>query len=50
MGFRYFGAYETGVCFALLVVNSISAWLDRTELRLYQLLHHKKNTGKEAAR
>lgn len=50
MGFRYFGAYETGVCFALLAVNSISAWLDRTELGLYHLLHHKKAPGKEAAR
>ncbi|MFR9067680.1 MAG: RnfABCDGE type electron transport complex subunit D [Faecalibacterium prausnitzii] len=25
MGFRYFGVYETGVCFALLAVNSVSA-------------------------
>lgn len=38
MGMRYFGVYETGVCFALLIVNSIAGWLDRTELRLYQLL------------
>ena len=37
MGFRYFGVYETGVCFALLVVNSVSGWLDRTEVRLYEL-------------
>ena len=33
MGFRYFGVYETGVCFAILAVNSISGWLDRTEVR-----------------
>ncbi len=33
MGFRYYGVYETGVCFALLVVNSVSAWIDRTEAR-----------------
>ncbi len=39
MGFRYFGVYETGVCFALLAVNSIFGWLDRTEVRLYRLLH-----------
>ena len=26
MGFRYYGVYETGVCFALLTVNSISGW------------------------
>ena len=48
MGFRYFGVYETGVCFALLAVNSISGWLDRTEVHLYELLHSswKKQTGK----
>ena len=49
MGFRYYGVYETGVCFALLVVNSISAWIDRTETRLYRALHHLPGTGKEAA-
>lgn len=38
MGFRYFGVYETGVCFAILAVNSISGWLDRTEVRLYELI------------
>ena len=48
MGFRYFGVYETGVCFAILAVNSISGWLDRTEVHLYELLHSswKKQTGK----
>ena len=25
MGFRYYGVYETGVCFALLAVNSVDA-------------------------
>ncbi len=29
MMFRYYGSYETGVCFALLAVNSVSGWLDR---------------------
>ena len=43
MGFRYFGVYDTGVCFALLVVNSISGWLDRTETRLYRLLNRKED-------
>lgn len=39
MGFRYYGVYDgTGVCFALLVVNSISGWLDRMEIQLYGLL------------
>ena len=41
MGFRYFGVYETGVCFALLIVNSVSGWMDRTESRLYQLLNRR---------
>ena len=49
MGFRYYGVYETGVCFALLVVNSISGWMDRTETHLYGLLHHLPRAGKEAA-
>ena len=49
MGFRYFGVYETGVCFALLAVNSISGWMDRTEARLYALLRRKGGAGKEGA-
>ena len=48
MGFRYYGVYETGVCFALLTVNSISGWMDRTESRLYQLMH-RPAAGKEDA-
>lgn len=48
VGFRYFGVYETGVCFAVLAVNSVSAWLDRTETALYHLIHDKKDV-KEAA-
>ena len=51
MGFRYFGVYETGVCFAILAVNSISGWLDRTEVRLHELMKSgrrfkAKKTGK----
>ena len=50
MGFRYYGVYATGVCFALLAVNSVSAWIDRTEEKLYRLLHHlPPKAGKEAA-
>ena len=49
MGFRYFGVYETGVCFALLVVNSISAWIDRTETRLYRMMGRLPAEEKEAA-
>ena len=48
MGFRYFGVYDTGVCFALLTVNSISGWMARTESRLYQLMH-RPAAGKEGA-
>lgn len=29
MMFRYYGSYETGVCFALLAVNALSGWLDK---------------------
>ena len=51
MGFRYFGVYETGVCFAILAVNSVSGWLDRTEVRLHELIKSgryfkEKKTGK----
>ncbi len=53
MGFRYYGAYDTGVCFALLVVNSISGWIDRTETSLYHLSHPQQKSdakpGREAA-
>ena len=34
MAFRYYGVYETGMCFALLAVNSVSGWLDRLLARL----------------
>ena len=49
MGFRYFGVYETGICFALLAVNSVSALIDRAEERLYRLLHRLPSERKEAA-
>lgn len=29
MLFRYFGSYDVGVCFAVLLVNALSGWLDR---------------------
>ncbi len=34
MMFRYYGAYELGVCFALLLANAFSGWLDRLCVRL----------------
>ena len=47
VSFRYFGVYETGVCFAILIMNSLSGWLDRVVDRLYSL--PGKAGGKEAA-
>lgn len=48
MCFRYFGAYETGVCFALLMVNSVSGWLDRVVAQLYKTLRRRPDaSGKE---
>ena len=41
VAFRYFGVYETGVFFAVLVVNSLSAWLDRNEEELYAMKREK---------
>lgn len=34
MMYRYYGTYETGVCFALLVVNATSGYIDRTVVKL----------------
>ena len=33
---RYYGSYETGVCFSLLIMNSMAGWLDRTVQRLVE--------------
>ena len=38
MLFRYYGTYETGVCFALLAVGAVSGWMDRAVQRA---IHHK---------
>ena len=42
MVFRYVGVYETGVCFAILVMNGLSGWLDRVVDRLYSLPERRK--------
>ncbi|MDD3428388.1 MAG: RnfABCDGE type electron transport complex subunit D [Oscillospiraceae bacterium] len=34
MMFRYFGSYELGMCFALLAVNSMTGYIDRTIMRV----------------
>lgn len=46
MAFRYFGVYETGVCFALLLVNSVSGWLDRVVQRLYGVARRRRTAKK----
>ncbi len=45
MAFRYFGAYDTGVCFAILVVGSVSQWLDRLTEKLYEVLAAVRQKG-----
>jgi electron transport complex protein RnfD len=50
MGFRYYGAYETGVCFALLLINSLSGWLDRVVRRIYRILHPAQHERQERGR
>ncbi len=50
MAFRYFGAYDTGLCFALLVVDSISEWLDALVENLHTLTHRiRMEKGGDAA-
>lgn len=49
MGFRYFGVYETGICFALLTVSSVSGWMDRIIARLSRQYRMKKRHGGETA-
>ena len=39
MLFRYFGSYDVGVCFAVLLVNALSGWLDRL---LPEKVHRKE--------
>lgn len=34
MMYRYYGSYETGVCFALLAVNAASGYIDRIVVKL----------------
>ncbi len=42
MAFRYYGVYETGMCFGLLAVNSVSGWLDRLVARMRGARRAKK--------
>lgn len=36
--FRYYGVYDTGICFAVLTVDSVSQWLDRSAEWMYECL------------
>lgn len=45
MAFRYYGVYDTGVCFALLAVDSISEWLDALTEALYGWLARLRKKG-----
>lgn len=45
MMFRYYGAYELGVCFAVLLANAFSGYLDR--ICSARTLHKKLNGGKQ---
>ena len=38
MAFRYFGVYDTGICFAALAVGSVSQWLDRFSEQMYRAI------------
>ncbi|MDD4850346.1 MAG: RnfABCDGE type electron transport complex subunit D [Gemmiger sp.] len=48
--FRYFGEYETGICFALLMVNAIPEWLDRVARRTERVRFMKKEEKRLAKR
>ena len=48
--FRFFGEYETGVCFALLMVNAIPEWLDRVARRAERVRFMKKEEARLAKR
>ncbi len=47
MMFRYYGVYETGICFALIGVNSVSGWLDRISIKRMVRALAKKPSAKE---
>lgn len=48
--FRYYGEYETGFCFALLMVNAIPEWLDRFARRAERMKFMKKEEKRLAKR
>lgn len=48
--FRYFGTYELGVCFSLLVVNSVSGYFDRMVANIQARRTAKKANRRKGAR
>ncbi len=42
MMFRYYGVYETGVCFALLMMSTVASWLDRRVIALFSAQKAKR--------
>lgn len=45
--FRYFGAYDTGICFAVLTLGSVSQWIDRLIDWLYRSAGRLQRTLRE---
>ncbi len=47
MMFCYYGVYETGVCFALLLISVVASWLDRKVLATFSLWRAKRALKKQ---
>lgn len=45
MAFRYFGEYDTGICFAVLLVGSVAQWLDHLVDWMYDRAAARKQKG-----
>ncbi len=50
MLFRYYGVYETGVCFALILMSVGAGWLDRTVISLFSKMKAKSALKKRQKR
>ncbi len=42
MMFRYFGVYEAGICFALLLISTVASWLDRVVIAFFIKIKAKR--------
>ncbi len=47
MLFRYYGVYETGVCFALLLLSVAASWLDRSVISMFNGKRAKRALKKQ---